>query len=90
MRIIATSLLGAMAAIYLLTLRLPHDGSPAGIAWVAALPHLLAEVLTALSAAHRAHLVHRDVKPENVLITPDGEIKVADFGLARAITALGL
>ena len=49
--------------------------------------HLLAEVLTALSAAHRAHLVHRDVKPENVLITPDGEIKVADFGLARAVSA---
>ncbi len=48
---------------------------------------LLAEVLTALSAAHRAHLVHRDVKPENVLITPDGEVKVADFGLARAVSA---
>ncbi|KQO37426.1 Stk1 family PASTA domain-containing Ser/Thr kinase [Aeromicrobium sp. Leaf245] len=49
--------------------------------------HLLADVLTALSAAHRAHLVHRDVKPENVLITPDGEVKVADFGLARAVSA---
>lgn len=49
--------------------------------------HLLAEVLTALSAAHRAHLVHRDVKPENVLITPEGEVKVADFGLARAVSA---
>ncbi|RYY44223.1 MAG: serine/threonine-protein kinase, partial [Actinomycetales bacterium] len=46
-----------------------------------------ADVLTALSAAHRAHLVHRDVKPENVLITPDGEVKVADFGLARAVSA---
>lgn len=48
---------------------------------------LLAEVLTALSSAHRAHLVHRDVKPENVLITPEGEVKVADFGLARAVSA---
>ena len=48
---------------------------------------LLADVLTALSAAHRAHLVHRDVKPENVLITPEGEVKVADFGLARAVSA---
>ncbi len=48
---------------------------------------LVAEVLTALSAAHRAHLVHRDIKPENVLITPDGDVKVADFGLARAVSA---
>ena len=48
---------------------------------------LLAQVLVALSAAHAAHLIHRDVKPENVLITPDGEVKVADFGLARAVSA---
>lgn len=44
------------------------------------------QVLDALAAAHRQGLVHRDVKPENVLIDEDGRAKVADFGLARAVT----
>ncbi len=48
---------------------------------------LLSEVLLALSAAHGARLIHRDIKPENVLITPEGDVKVADFGLARAVSA---
>lgn len=48
---------------------------------------LLDPVLSALGAAHRAGLIHRDVKPENVLIADDGRIKVADFGLARAVSA---
>ncbi len=47
---------------------------------------LMEPVLSALAAAHRAGLIHRDIKPENVLIADDGRVKVADFGLAKAVS----
>lgn len=48
---------------------------------------LLDPVLSALAEAHRLQLVHRDVKPENVLISDRGQVKVADFGLAKAVSS---
>ncbi|HET9127519.1 MAG TPA: Stk1 family PASTA domain-containing Ser/Thr kinase [Propionibacteriaceae bacterium] len=48
---------------------------------------LLEPVVHALATAHEGGIVHRDIKPENVLISDRGQIKVADFGLARAMTS---
>ena len=50
---------------------------------------LIMQVADALAFAHRAGLVHRDIKPQNIIISPRGQVKVLDFGLAKLATAEG-
>ena len=45
------------------------------------------QMVTGLQAAHNQHIIHRDIKPQNIIISKDGKVKVTDFGIARATTA---
>ena len=65
------------------TLReLMHDGSPLDVDTAL---EVTARVLSALEYSHRAGIVHRDIKPANVMMTTTGDVKVMDFGIARAL-----
>lgn len=45
------------------------------------------QVAQGISAAHEQHIIHRDIKPQNMIISKDGKVKVADFGIARAVSS---
>ncbi len=48
---------------------------------------IISQVASALSVAHKNQIIHRDVKPHNIIIMPDGTAKLADFGIAKAVSA---
>ncbi len=86
-----TVVLGGIEHVFIVMELVPGDTLAA---WLGGAPRGWREVLSAfaqagrgLAAAHAASLVHRDFKPENVLVGSDGRVRVTDFGLARSTTA---
>jgi eukaryotic-like serine/threonine-protein kinase len=64
-----------------------HDEGRLPVDWTL---HVLSQSADGLSAAHRAGVVHRDIKPGNLIVRPDGVVKLTDFGIAQARDAAPL
>lgn len=61
-----------------------RERGPLDVAWAVSIAK---QVASALSLAHKNHIIHRDVKPHNILITQDGVAKITDFGIAKAVNS---
>ncbi|MGH3357150.1 MAG: serine/threonine-protein kinase, partial [Nocardioidaceae bacterium] len=85
----------ARGTTYLVMELVPGEPLSALLAREGALPadravDIVTQAATAIDVAHRQGIVHRDVKPANLLVTPAGTVKVTDFGIARAADAVPL